>query len=93
MNNKQIEAIRAKVIADEEYISECKGHQIIHPSPLNVEDKRFLLDHIDKMEKQLDAMREAVKTAYECGHDDTVESNYCDPEERCEEIIDEALNK
>ena len=36
-------------------------------------------------------LEKAVIIAYECGHNDTVESNYCDPEERAKEIIEENL--
>ena len=44
-----------------------------------------------KAEASNKVLRETVVTAYECGHNDTVESNYCDPQERANEIIEEAL--
>jgi hypothetical protein len=48
-------------------------------------------DKIEELEQEVQRLRDAVINAYECGHNDTVESNYCDPEERAQEIIDEAI--
>lgn len=47
---------------------------------------------IEQLQKDKALLEKVVVNAYECGHNDTVESNYCDPEERAQEIIDEALN-
>ena len=42
-----------------------------------------------EQQTKIDRLCEAVINAYECGHNDTVESNYCDPKERAAEIIEE----
>ena len=44
-----------------------------------------------EQDNEIATMRECLVTAYECGRNDTVESNYCDAEDRVEEILSEAL--
>jgi len=45
----------------------------------------------ERLTERVGVLEKCVITAYECGHNDTVESNCCDPIERCAEIIEEAL--
>ena len=54
---------------------------------------RGLIKDIEKLQSDNQRLREAVINAYECGHNDTVESNYCDARDRAEEIIAEALKQ
>jgi len=49
-----------------------------------------LLKELKQKDDEIKQLRECVKNAYECGHNDTVESNYCDPHDRADEIIEEA---
>ena len=43
----------------------------------------------EKLERAVEAVKEIAINSYECGHNDTVESSYCDAEDRTEEIIEE----
>jgi predicted RNase H-like nuclease (RuvC/YqgF family) len=54
---------------------------------------KSLEQKLKEAERRVEALKESVVNAYECGHNDTVESNYCDPEERAAEIIEEALEE
>ena len=55
--NKQIEEIRANVIAHEEFISKYKNHQIVYPGSYNTKEKRLLLDHIDEIERDNERLK------------------------------------
>ena len=65
------------------------------PSEIDVEaisTIEQLQQQLAEREKEVQRLGQAVIIAYECGHNDTVESNYCDASERLDEIIIEFGN-
>ena len=77
--------------------SKTCGKGFCESNAFKIEIRRLVskIEQKDKENAELKArigeLEKVVIIAYECGHNDTVESNYCDPEERAKEIIEENL--
>ena len=63
------------------------GHYVKHADHLT--EVKALQEEVGRLKKLL---IDVATTGYECGHNDTVESCYGCVEEKCEDIVKEALS-